>query len=153
MKRSLWAMALTLLVPLFGFARDPLRQPFHHESIWNMPIGSEAEYVHAGILAATQRGMTVDEDLIVLTPAAPMLDIYRNDAGWNRHRSRCTIDGGGCSTPRSPATSLSVPTRWDWKRSRPGFSRRPFRITAPISWMTPHGTSMRSSRSGDRPDA
>lgn len=108
---SLAAIIWILLIPIVGLGRDPLRQPFHRESIWNMPIGSEARYVHARIQKATQRGMTVDEDLIVLTPDAPRLDIYRNDAGWNRNRSRCTIDGDILF--RAPIRQIDMTSRWD----------------------------------------
>jgi len=52
-------------VPQNPSSRNPLNQPFHHTSIWNMPIGSAAEYVHAKIQKATAYGMTVDEDIIV----------------------------------------------------------------------------------------
>ena len=71
-----------------ALARDPYKQPFKSTSIWNMPIGSDAQYVHAKIQSATAYGMTIDEDLIVLTPDAPMVQIYKSDAGWNRDKSR-----------------------------------------------------------------
>jgi hypothetical protein len=95
-----------------GDARDPLRQPFHHESIWNTPIGSEAEYVHARIQGA-ERGMTVDEDLIVLTPDAPLLDVYRSDAGWNREKNRCEVDGDLLFSVPVPEDFLVSPETWD----------------------------------------
>ena len=39
--------------------RDPYKWPFAATSIWNMPIGSEAQYVHAMIEPAG--GMTIDD--------------------------------------------------------------------------------------------
>ncbi len=78
-----------------------------------MPIGSGAEYRHAKIQKATQAGMTVDEDLIVLTPQAPLLDVYRNNAGWNRNRSRCTIDGDILFRAPIPAEFIVSPDTWD----------------------------------------
>ena len=104
--------AVTLTTTLC-FARDPLHQPFHRESIWNMPIGSDAEYVHAQIQPANSWGMTIDEDLIVLTPDAPDVDIYRSDAGWNRDKSRCDIDGGVIFRAPIPDDFVVSPDTWD----------------------------------------
>ncbi len=47
--------------------RDPYLWPFSQKSIWNMPVGSLAEYVPAKIQKATAWGMTKDEDIIVLS--------------------------------------------------------------------------------------
>ena len=94
-------------------ARDPLQQPFHHLSIWNMPIGSHAQYVPANIQSATQAGMTIDEDLIVLTPHAPMTEIYRCDAGWSRDKSRCQIDGPVLLKAPMPTDFVVSPETWD----------------------------------------
>jgi hypothetical protein len=75
--------------------RDPLKWPFSQTSIWNMPIGSGAVYVHAQIEKAVKAGsgMTIDEDYIVMSPDAPLMEIYENNSGWSRTKSRCTIDG------------------------------------------------------------
>ncbi|MBN2009479.1 T9SS type A sorting domain-containing protein [candidate division KSB1 bacterium] len=94
-------------------ARDPYKQPFHETSIWNMPIGSNAEYVHAKIQPASAYGMTIDEDLIVLTPDAPNVAIYRSDAGWNREKSRCDIDGGILFEAPIPDDFVVSPDTWD----------------------------------------
>lgn len=93
--------------------RDPYKQPFHETSIWNMPIGSEAEYVHAKIQPATAYGMTVDEDLIVMAPGAPFVEIYRSDAGWNRDKDRCQIDGGVLFEAPIPDDFVVSPDTWD----------------------------------------
>ena len=95
------------------FARDPLKQPFHYESIWNMPIGGDAEYIHAHIQPANSWGMTVAEDIIILTPDAPYVDIYRSDAGWNRDDSRCDIDGGLIFRAPIPDDFVVSPDNWD----------------------------------------
>ncbi len=73
--------------------RDPFKQPFASTSIWNMPIGDEAVYVPANIKKATQWGMTVDEDILILAPDAPLTDIYYNGAGWSK-QDRCVAEGG-----------------------------------------------------------
>jgi hypothetical protein len=138
---------LTAFASLSADTRDPLRQPFHHDSIWNTPIGSEALYVHANIQKATARGMTVDEDLIVLTPDAPMLDIYRNDAGWNRNRSRCTIDGDILLRAPIPVGFIVSPDTWDGLTPNSGLAvlmpdRRTIKQTQPFARCTPeYGTS------------
>lgn len=69
--------------------RDPLAQPFAADSIWNMPIGSEADYVPAGVQPASRFGVTVDEEIIILTPDAPLVPIYAHDADWDPERARC----------------------------------------------------------------
>jgi len=72
--------------------RDPLKWPFASNSIWNTPIGDSAVYVRAN-LQPTMR-LTVDEDIIVMTPEAPLMPIYKNFAGWNRNKDRCLKEGG-----------------------------------------------------------
>lgn len=74
--------------------RDPLTQPFTSTSIWNMPIGSGAIYVAAGIVIPTANTLQGDDDVIVLTPTAPATPIYQNTAGWNASESRCPYDAG-----------------------------------------------------------
>src|SRR4029077_14340903 len=68
-------------------ARDPLKWPFASTSIWNMPIGSGAQYEDAKIPAIFEDPNppadaslwasmpSVDWDIIVLTPTAPLTDI------------------------------------------------------------------------------
>lgn len=72
--------------------RDPLLWPFSRDSIWNLPIGASAVYVPANIQQATQRGMTTDPDVIILTPNATMTAVYYNPDGWSGG-SRCTPQG------------------------------------------------------------
>jgi hypothetical protein len=76
------------------YYRDPLVQPFASTSIWNMPVGSGATYVPAQIAPPTANTLQGDEDVIVLTPSAPLTPIYRNTADWNASVSRCPYDAG-----------------------------------------------------------
>jgi hypothetical protein len=99
--------------PAVKTSRDPLKQPFHHESIWNMPIGSNAEYIHAGIQKATAWGMTVDEDLIVMSPDAPLTPIYYNSAGWDREKNRCLREGDVIMAAPLPDDFVVSPDTWD----------------------------------------
>lgn len=94
-------MILTLAILLFSQVilaspdleeRNPYKWPFSRNSIWNMPIGDEAVYVYAGITSPKCRGLTVDEDLIVMSPEVPMVDVYYNDAGWDLNKNRCEFN-------------------------------------------------------------
>lgn len=82
-------------VSLAPRGRNPLKQPFASESIWNMPIGSNAEYVWANVQPSTRAGMTADEDIIILRPDAPLTSIYQNFTAWNstQEGARCLIQG------------------------------------------------------------
>jgi hypothetical protein len=85
--------------------RDPRLWPFATDSIWNMPIGSEAVYIPAGIQPATAWGMTGDEDILILQPDAPLTAVFHNAAGWSK-RSRCAPEGGALFTAPIPADFL-----------------------------------------------
>ncbi len=78
----------------FPTSRDPLKWPFSSTSIWNMPIGDSAVYVHARLEPVDAEGLSVDEDIIVLTPWAPMMDVYLNHASWTKEHNRCYPEGG-----------------------------------------------------------
>lgn len=77
--------------------RDPLKQPFASNSIWNMPIGSGAVYVPANLNPLpgnnTWAGTPgVDDEIIILRPTAPLTDIYYSDAAWTG-KNRCAATG------------------------------------------------------------
>lgn len=57
-----------------GEARDPLSWPFARDSIWNTPIGSDAEYVPAGLEPelAADGAITIDPEHLSLDPEAPL---------------------------------------------------------------------------------
>jgi len=54
-----------------------------------MPLHNSAQYVPAHIQAATAAGMTLDEDILILSPDAPLKSVYTNTAGWNPAQTRC----------------------------------------------------------------
>lgn len=93
--------------------RDPYKWPFSQNSIWNMPIGTGAEYVHAGIQVAQAKGMSVDEDIIVMQPDAEMMDVFINNAGWNRGKSRCPAEGKLLFSAPIPSGFIVSPETWD----------------------------------------
>jgi hypothetical protein len=107
-RRRLLVVTSLVLVAIGGFAyvgsrrataattgRDRKRWPFAWNSIWNMPIGSGASYVPANIPAPMASGVTVDEDIIVMTPDAPPMSVRHHEAGWNWGVSRCANGAGG----------------------------------------------------------
>lgn len=85
---------VTLTVPT---TRDALKQPFASSSIWNTPIGSGAAYVPIK-LPAVPRGDVwalmpqIDDEIIVLTPTAPVTTVATNNAGWTG-TDRCPNGG------------------------------------------------------------
>ncbi|WP_293863977.1 hypothetical protein [uncultured Alsobacter sp.] len=96
--RALAAAALAVLVGTASpvLARDPLRQPFATDSIWNMPIGSQARYVDPrlpfDLMGRNTKLTKLDEEIIVLRPDAPLTPIHKNEAGWTG-RNRCEPQG------------------------------------------------------------
>jgi len=95
--------------------RDPFMWPFSATSIWNMPIGSNANYVPALLEMPTAKMLTLDEDLIVLTPDVTNMNIYWCTAFWDKTKDRCIADQplklqGSLPIPQSFVVS---PTTWD----------------------------------------
>ncbi|MHB8490033.1 MAG: carboxypeptidase regulatory-like domain-containing protein [Candidatus Dormibacteria bacterium] len=61
--------------------RDAFLQPFTSTSIWNMPIGSDAQYEPANLIPASLLTLTSDQHIIVMTPSAPPTDLHKYTAG------------------------------------------------------------------------
>lgn len=97
-------------------ARDPLKQPFSSNSIWNMPIGSGAQYVPARMsgtpggtnIYATMPG--IDDEKIVMTPTAPLTKLYYNSAAWS--------GANRCTTSATLMTSVPMPSSYVVPNSR-----------------------------------
>ncbi|MEM8890612.1 MAG: hypothetical protein AAGD28_21725, partial [Bacteroidota bacterium] len=112
-------LTLLLLFPLLFIShdsqaqRDPLLWPFADTSIWNMPIGSNAVYVDAKIQPPKRFGMTVDEDILILAPNAPIQDIYTSYADWDRNKDRCLREGPLLFSAPMPDSFLVSPQNWD----------------------------------------
>ena len=92
----------------FPATRDAKQWPFAWNSIWNLPLGANAELVPAGIPAASGMGMTIDENIIVLKPDAPQTPIVMNDAGWDNQRTRCGSANGG----QAIAQNIPIPSNF-----------------------------------------
>ena len=82
--------------------RDPLLWPFAKNSIWNLPIGSNANYVWAGIRHATQMAYFTDADILVLKPSVPPVTVFANYDDWGAG-SRCDVHGPALFTLPIPA--------------------------------------------------
>jgi hypothetical protein len=87
--------------------------PFAKDSIWNLPIGADARFVPANITKARDWGMTVDQDVIILTPDAPRTKFFYNDDAWNGG-SRCGVEGGALFEAPLPADFVVPPARPGW---------------------------------------
>lgn len=74
-----WTLAL-FAQDAFPQTRDPLKWPFATNSIWNMPIGSEAVYVPANI--PPQKQVQPEEDILLLELRSPRIPIYHNAVTW-----------------------------------------------------------------------
>jgi hypothetical protein len=92
--------------------RDPLKQPFASDSIWNMPIGSSATYLSTGWTALQDTYATnsffqspgVDDDLISLDKNAPLTNVETNNVGWGA--------GDRCADQGATLTTVPIPTSW-----------------------------------------
>lgn len=106
--------------------RDPKKWPFARNSIWNSPIGDQAIYVPAEIQEARARGMTIDEDIIVLRPdETSQTTVYYSSVGWSDGSQRCIsydddrilFDGLPI-----PADFIVSPDTWDGLRPNSGLA-------------------------------
>jgi hypothetical protein len=85
--------------------RDAWRWPFSADSIWNRPLGSNAQLVPAGL--ANTRTMIVDVNYIFrVPPGAPERPVYLNPS-WE---VRCS----GSKAQYNPNSRKSVPIPDDW---------------------------------------
>jgi hypothetical protein len=80
--------------------RDPWLWPFSETSIWNMPIGSNAQFVNADITTPASRAGADIVHLYKLNPSDPMTPVQGSQ--W-AHR---------CDVNTSLGYSLPFPTNW-----------------------------------------
>lgn len=73
--------------------RDVRRWPQAATSPWNIPIGSNATYVGSNLVASTHYGNFVEEEIIVLEPQAPLVDVKVSTADWDKNADRCVATG------------------------------------------------------------
>lgn len=84
-----------LAIPTSAYAqtcRDPLQQPFAATSIWNTPIGSNAQFVPADFTAPSS-GYVLEENIIITDPSGPMKTVQESaSSGWDGV-DRCQTNG------------------------------------------------------------
>ncbi len=68
--------------------RDPFEWPFADTSIWNMPVGSGARFVDAGIASRTAEDFAVHHSVVILTPGEESMSVHSFPGGWNDDRCR-----------------------------------------------------------------
>jgi Carboxypeptidase regulatory-like domain len=91
--------------------RDPFIQPFTSGSMWNMPIGSGAQYEPANLIPAHTKTLVSDQHIIVMTPSAPSTNLYENTAGPNGGMNqRCDTSGAFLTTVPIPADFVVLST-------------------------------------------
>ena len=108
---SPWAFVLAMTFAAGGYglaaegACDHWLWPFAANSIWNMPLGSEAQYVPAEIGKAAR--VDVDDEMLYrVGPGAPTRPVFAPKA-WD-HRERGTVRLGDVRIP----DDLLVPDAW-----------------------------------------
>ncbi len=113
MKSSLLPLwALLLLSATTALAqRDPYKWPFAKTSIWNIPIHNNATYAPATIQDAAN--FAVDEDVIIMRPAAPLMRVETNNAGWSQSKDRCLDEGPTLYSAPIPAEWIYDKTVWE----------------------------------------
>ncbi|HSX58467.1 MAG TPA: carbohydrate-binding domain-containing protein [Candidatus Saccharimonadales bacterium] len=75
--------------PQAAGTRDPLKQPFASNSIWNMPIGSSASYTPASLKQHQGGVPAIDPNIIILKPTSPQTNIVYSPDAWGGG-SRCS---------------------------------------------------------------
>jgi hypothetical protein len=90
-------------------ARDVRTWPFSSASIWNTPIGGKAEYVPSGLQADPYWGSFDQEIIVVMTPDAPLTDVFENLKDWSDPSvgARCLKEG-------KLITRLPIPSDWTY---------------------------------------
>ena len=92
--------------------RDPYKWPFASNSIWNMPIHNNAVYANINLPAPTGYGVTVDEDIIILKPNAPITAVNTNTADWTNGADRCPAIGANLMNVPIPGNFIYSSTNW-----------------------------------------
>jgi hypothetical protein len=89
--------------------------PFSSTSIWNTPIGSKAEYVPSGLQADPYWGSFAQEIVVVMTPDAPLTNVFENLKDWSDPSvgARCLKEGVGTAEPKL-ITRLPMPSDWTY---------------------------------------
>jgi hypothetical protein len=125
--------------------RDPLKWPFAANSIWNMPIGSGAQYVPANLPADPGSDVwapmpQVDDELIVMKPTAPATAIKASSVGWSGG-NRCNATGGVLTTVPMPASFVVANSKANNSTTFLSADGRTLLQTQPFTRCTSGGTA------------
>lgn len=110
---------LTVLCHTAHAQRDPLKWPFAKTSIWNIPIHNNAVYAPAGVQDASY--FEADEDIIILRPQAPLMNVETNYAGWSG-QDRCPVQGPTLFSAPIPTDYIYDKTVWSGNTPNAGVS-------------------------------
>jgi hypothetical protein len=88
-------------------SREVRTWPFSSNSIWNTPIGDRAEFVPAGLRASSYWGSFAQESIIVMTPDAPLTDVFENLKDWSDPSA-----GARCLKEGKLIRQLPLPSDW-----------------------------------------
>ena len=103
----------TLFCPsITSSSRNVLLQPFSSNSIWNTSIGSNATYVAANITVPGH--ISPDEDVIILTPSAPLVPLEYNSAAWQGGVgfNRCDFTTWPVTPVTGAVTHVPIPSHY-----------------------------------------
>ncbi len=95
-------------------SRNPTLWPYPWDSIWNTPIGDQADLVPFDMVIPTERTLNIEEDIIIIAPDAPGRTIQKHDAAWEDGRTRC-----GSRTGKVLAENIPIPEGW---QTDPGYT-------------------------------
>ena len=95
------------LAQAFPSERDVRTWPFSETSIWNMPVGSDANYIPAELEIPSR--FTTDEDIIILKPSAPITPIYYTDISWG---DEARVYGARCERQGELLATVPIPTNY-----------------------------------------
>jgi hypothetical protein len=88
-------------------SREVRLWPFSSASIWNTPIGSNAEYVPSGLQVDSFWGSFAQEVVVIMTPDAPLTDVFENLKDWSDPSA-----GARCPAEGKLITRLPIPSDW-----------------------------------------
>jgi hypothetical protein len=119
----------------FPTSRNVYKWPFMQRSIWNMPIGSGAQFHHAnfrthnpsnplatGDQFVARNGYKIEHELICLQPTAPLADVWWNAGSFDVEADRTVImnDPNNGNQPRL-LDRIPIPASWTFvENSRAG---------------------------------
>jgi hypothetical protein len=112
----------------FPASRNVFQWPFAQNSIWNMPIGSAAQYhdpqfqphnpndpIATGDQYIARNGYKIEHEIICLQPNAPLTQVWWNAGSFDQAADRCTImnDPSNGNQPRLLDT-IPIPANWSF---------------------------------------